>query len=120
MRLEQNTISRDWTVTHEGRRFFVDFACRDAPIPGVYDREKWRVREETDEGIEEFGACVSNGSSPEEWAKAQEHAGMIEKLIEFCLGYWEDEVSRETTEHLEEQKRLREGLHSEQETAPAR
>ena len=114
MRLEQNTISRDWTVTHEGRRFFVDFACRDAPIPGVYDREKWRIREETDEGIEEFGACVSNDSSPEEQAKAEERAGMIEKLIEFCLGYWEDEISREMTEHLEEQKRLREGLRSEQ------
>jgi len=109
MEIEANTISRCWTVVHDGRRFLVDFACSGAQILGVCDRENWRIREKTDDGVEESSAYVFSSSSPEEQKQAEENAEMIDKLIEFCLGHWEYEVSRETTEQIEMQKQRHEG-----------
>ena len=108
MEIEQNTISRDWTVTHEGRRFFVSFTDGDTQTLGLCNRDNWKIREETEDGIDEFGACIFS-SSPEEREHAREDAEMMDMLIGFCLGHWEHEVAREMTEQMEMQKRRREG-----------
>ena len=49
-----------------------------------------------------------SNSSPEEQKQAEENAEMMDKLKEFCLGHWEHEVSYETTENAEMQRRRRE------------
>jgi len=105
MEIEQNTISRDWTVVHEGRRFYVNFTNSDGQTLALCNRENWQIEEEAEDGIEELNAYVFKGSSPEEQKQAEANAEMMDKLIEFCLGHWEYEVSREMTEQMEMQKR---------------
>jgi len=105
MKIKQNTISRDCTVSHEGRRFFVNFTDSDGQTLALCNRENWQIEEETEDGIEELNAYVFKGSSPEEKEQADENAKMMDKLIEFCLGHWEYEVSREMTKQMEMQKR---------------
>ncbi len=109
MEIEQNMISRDWTVLHEGRRFFVNFTDSDGQTLALCNRNNWEVQEETDEGIEELNVYVFSDSSPEEQKQADENAEMIDRLMEFCLGHWEYEVSREMTEQMEMQKRPSDG-----------
>jgi len=109
MEIEQNTISRDWTVLHEGRRFFVNFTDSDGQTLALCNRENWQIHEETEDGIEEFGAYVFSDSSPEERERAQKNTEMIDKLIDFCLAHWENEVAWEMTENMEMQRRRLEG-----------
>ncbi len=105
MEIEQNTISRDWTVVRQGRRFFVNFTESDGQTLALCNRENWQIHEETEDGIEEFDAYVFSDSSPEEQKQAQENAAMVDELIGFCLGHWEQEVGRELTENMEMQRR---------------
>ena len=107
MEIEQNTISRDWTVLHEGRRFFVNFTNSDGQTLGLCNRENWQIHEETADEIEELSPYVFSNSSPEEQRQAEENAEMMDKLKEFCIGHWEHEVSWETTENAEIQRRRR-------------
>lgn len=101
MEIEQNTISRDWTVTHEGRRFFVNFTESDGQTLALCNRENWEVQEETEDGIVESEANLSNNSSSEEQKQAEENADVMDRLIGFCLGHWEHEVAQEMTETME-------------------
>ena len=43
MEIEQNTISRDWTVLHEGRRFFVNFTDSDGQTLALCNRDTWEM-----------------------------------------------------------------------------
>lgn len=43
MKIEQNTISRDWTVLHKGRRFFVNLTESDGQTLALCDRDKWQI-----------------------------------------------------------------------------
>lgn len=108
MEIEQNTISRDWIVVHDGRKFLVSFANSDAQMLGLCNRDNWKIREETEDDIEEFNADASD-SSLEEQTKTQEDAEMMDRLIGFCLGHWEHEVGRELTENMEMQRRRPDG-----------
>ena len=109
MRIEQNTISRDWTVVHEGRRFFVNFTESDGQTLALFNRDNWEIQEETEGRIEESDACAFGESSLEKQAKVQENAEMIDKLRDFCLAHWENEVAWEMRENMEMQRRRREG-----------
>ena len=107
MEIEQNTISRDWTVTHDGRRFFVNFTDGDTQTLGLCNRDNWKIREETEDDIEESDACVRSDCGPEQLPKG--NAEMINRLIGFCLGHWEQEVTREMTENMEMRRGRLEG-----------
>jgi hypothetical protein len=109
MKIEQNTISRDWTVLHKGRRFFVNFTESDGQTLALCNRDNWQIHEQTDDGIEEFDACVLSNSSPEEQKRAQKNAEMIDKLIRFCIANWDDRFMQDMKENLEEQRRQLEG-----------
>ena len=58
MKIEQNTISRDWTVLYKGRRFFVNFTESDGQTLALCHRDNWEISEETDDGMQEFDAHV--------------------------------------------------------------
>jgi hypothetical protein len=109
MEIEQNTISRDWTVTHEGRRFFVNFTESDGQALALCNRENWQIHEETEDGVEEFEAYVLSSSSPQEEQQAQENAAMIDELIVFCIRNWDNWFMVELRKDLEEQRRRLEG-----------
>jgi hypothetical protein len=105
MEIEQNTISRDWTVLHEGRRFYVNFTESDGQTLALCNRENWQIQKGTENGIEEFGACVFKDSSLTEREQAQENVEMIDELRDFCLAHWENEVAWEMTENMEMQNK---------------
>jgi hypothetical protein len=107
MEIEQNTISRDWTVLHEGRRFFVNFTESDGQTLALCNRGNWLVHEESDDGVEELNAYAFNDSSSEVQEQAEENAELIDKLIGFCIRHWDNGFMKELREDLEEQ---REGL----------
>jgi hypothetical protein len=105
MEIEQNTMSRDWTVVHQGRRFFVNFTESDGQTLALCNRENWQIQEETEDGIEEFNAYVFSKSSPEEQKQAQENARMIDELIVFCIRNWDNRFMAELRTDLKEQRK---------------
>jgi len=105
MEIEQNTISRDWTVLHEGRRFFVNFTESDGQTLALCNRDNWQIHEESDDRVEELNAYAFNDSRPEEREQAQENAELIDKLIGFCIRYWDNGFIKGLREELEEQRK---------------
>jgi len=81
MKIEQNTISRDWTVLYKGRRFFVNFTESDGQTLALCNRDRWQIHEESEGSIEELNACVFNKSRPEEREQTEENAKIIDQLI---------------------------------------
>jgi len=109
MKIEQNTISRDWTVLYKGRRFFVDFTESDGQTLALCNRDKWQIHEQTEDAIEELNAYVFNKSSLEERAQAEENAKIIDKLIGFCIRNLDNRFMQEVKQELEEQSKSLEG-----------
>lgn len=105
MEIEQNTISRDWTIVHEGRRFFVNFTDSDNQTLALCNRENWQIHEETEDGTEKLSPYVSENSNAIERENAPKNADIMEQLIDFCLGHWEHEVRCETAENAEMQRK---------------
>jgi hypothetical protein len=100
MKIEQNTISRDWTILHKVRRFFVNLTESDGQTLMLCNRNNWEVSEETDDGIEELNACLFKDSSAVERKQAEENAKLIEKLIDFCMENWDNEFMHEVQDEL--------------------
>jgi hypothetical protein len=73
MQLERNQISRDWTVQHEGRTFYVNYTQSDGPTLALMNRDHWEVLERTPDGPEELGIYGLAGDSKEERARVQEN-----------------------------------------------
>ena len=109
MKIEQNTISRDWIVVHRGRRFSVNFTESDGQTLALCNRENWRIREETEDGMEELSAGVLKDSSPEEQRRAGQRARTIDGLIAFCVRHWDNRflwrVRREMKERWKKPER---------------
>ena len=104
MKIEQNTISRDWIVLHNGRGFFVNFTESDGQTLMLCNRSNWKITEETGDGVQEVSACVFKGSSAAELKQADENTGLIEKLIAFCIENWDNEFMHEVQDELWGQK----------------
>ena len=95
MKIEQNIISRDWTILYRGRRFFVNFTESDGQTLALCNRDNWEIYEETEGSIEELNSCVFCNSSPAEKEQAQENAEIINKLIRFCVSKWDNNFMQE-------------------------
>jgi len=65
MQIEQNTISRDWTIDYDGRRFHVNLTESDGQTLLLCDRENWQIHEETEAGTEELHPYVLGERTPE-------------------------------------------------------
>lgn len=57
MQLEANQISRDWTILHKGRKFYVNYTDSDGHTLALMNRGNWEVLEETDDDTEEL-KCI--------------------------------------------------------------
>jgi hypothetical protein len=104
MKVEQNSIARDWTVLRGGRRFHVNFTESDGQTLALGNRDNWQVSEETEDGMEEFSVCAFNDSSPVERQRAEEAARIIDELIAFCIENWENGFMKEVKEEMERQR----------------
>ena len=109
MRIEQNTISRDWTVVHKGRRFFVNLTESDGQTLALCNRDNWEIDEETEGSIRELNAYACPGDRPGEQEQTRENAEMIDTLIGFCIRKWDNGFMQDMKENLEEQRRRLEG-----------
>lgn len=103
MKIEQNTLARDWTVLHNGRRFFVNFRESDGQTLTLCNRNNWQIHEETEESIKELTECVFHDSEPQELEQAQEDAEIIDELIGFCVADWDNKFMKELQKDLKEQ-----------------
>jgi hypothetical protein len=105
MEIEQNTISRDWTVLHQGRRFYVNFTESDGQTLALCNRENWDIQEEAEDGTDELNVYVLSNSSLEEREQAEENAGVMDKLIAYCIRNWDNVFMKELKRDLEEQRK---------------
>ena len=110
MRLETNQISRDWTVIHKGRTFYVNYTEADCQTLALCNRNNWEVWEETDDGVEELNAYVFKDDTPEERANAEENSLLKERLIRFCIENWDNKFMQELKENLQEQNEVLGGI----------
>lgn len=110
MKLETNQISRDWTVLHDGRKFYVNYTESDTQTLALCNRDKWDIREETDEGTEELEIYAFKGDSQEKQEKVKENYELMKKLIRFCIEKLDNRFMREIKEELQQQKEALESL----------
>ena len=104
MRLEVNQISRDWTILHHGRKFYVNYTESDGQTLALCNRDNWEVWEQTDEGTEELDIYVFKNDSKEKRRKAEENFEIMKKLIKFGIENWDNRFMQEIEEDLHEQK----------------
>lgn len=104
MKLEGNQISRDWTVLHAGRRFYVNYTDSDTHTLALCNRDNWEIWEETEEGVEELEIYTFSGDSPEERRRANENFTLMKKLIRFCIEYWENPFMQKIKDGMREHK----------------
>jgi len=110
MKLEVNQISRDWTILHNGRKFYVNYTESDTQTLTLCNRDNWEIWEETDEGTEELDIYAFRGDSEEKRRKAEENFKLMKKLIRFCIESWDNRFMQELKEELSEQKEALEVL----------
>ncbi|MBL7184985.1 MAG: hypothetical protein ISS70_01555 [Phycisphaerae bacterium] len=110
MQLQMNQISRDWTILHAGRKFYVNYTDSDGQTLALCNRNNWEVWEETDEGTEELDVYFSKGDTPKEQRKAENNSLLKERLIMFCIENWDSQFMQEIKAKLQEQKGLLGGI----------
>ena len=120
MEVQQNSVSRDWTVLHEGRLFHVNFTESDGQTLALLNRDNWEVSEETEDGMEEFSACVFNDSSPTERKQAEKRVRIIDELVAFCIENWDNEFMRQLQDDLRTQRAMLRGSRAERGMQKAR
>jgi hypothetical protein len=110
MQLELNQISRDWTVLHEGRTFYVNYTESDGQTLALLNRDNWEVWEQTEEGTEELDVYAFRGDSDQKREEARENFEIMKRLIRFCIENWDNGFLQEVKEDLQEQKEALEAL----------
>ena len=104
MQLETNQISRDWTILHNGRTFYINYTEADCQTLALCNRGNWEVWEETDDGTEELNEYSFKDNTPEQRKQAQKNAHLKRKLIRFCIDNWDNPFMQEIKEQFLEQK----------------
>ena len=100
MQIEQNIISRDWTIVHQGRRFYVNFIESDGQTLALCNRDHWQISEETEDGVVEFSVYIFKDSTLEERKIAEENCKLMAVLIAFCVDNWDNEFMHEVQDEL--------------------
>ena len=108
MKIEQNTLSRDWILTHEGRRFYVNFTESDGQTLAMMNRDNWEITEETDDGDIELNGLVFSSMTQQERQKAADDAKLVKAVIIHCIENWDNDfmqqLSLDLVAHADNQK----------------
>lgn len=110
MQLETNQISRDWTILHNSRKFYVNYTESDGQTLALCNRNNWEVWEETDDGTEELDVYLSKGDTPRERARVEENSLLKERLTRFCIENWDSQFMQKIKAKLQEQKEILGGI----------
>ena len=106
MELKANHISRDWTVMHNGRRFYVNYTDSDEQTLTLMNRDYWEVLEEIDDDTEELNVYAFKGSNRKERMLAAKNAKLKEELVKFCIENWDNSFIQQIKEEMAELLRL--------------
>jgi hypothetical protein len=106
MELEANQISRDWTILHKGRRFFVNYTDSDIHTLALMNRSNWEVLEERDDDTEELNIYVFKNSTRKERKRAKKNARLKEQLVKFCIKNWDNDFIQQIKNEIAEQAEL--------------
>jgi len=106
MQLEANQISRDWTILHGGRKFYVNFTESDGQTLALMNRDNWEVLEETDDGPEELNVYVFKDDTLKKRELAAKNTRLKERLVRFCIENWDNDFIRQIREEITEQAQL--------------
>jgi hypothetical protein len=101
MKLEFNQISRDWTILHKGRKFYVNYTDSDGQTLALLNRDNWEILEETDDGTEELDVYSFKNSTPQQKKIAEENIRLAEALIKFCIKNWDNKFMQEIKKEME-------------------
>jgi hypothetical protein len=110
MQLERNQISRDWTVLHEGRTFYVNYTKSDGQTLALMNRDNWEILEETEDGTEELNVYGCRDDTAEERETVRKNSELMERLIRFCVENWDNRFMQAIKQDLREQKKALESL----------
>jgi len=88
VKIEQNIISRHWTVLHQGKKFYVNFTESDGQTLLLCNRDNWEVLEESEDCIEELDC------------RDKENIGLLEELLAFCIDNWDNEFMHELLDDI--------------------
>jgi hypothetical protein len=102
MQLEANQISRDWTILHKGRTFYVNYTDSDGHTLALMNRSNWEVLEERDDDTEELNVYVFNASTRKERKLAAKNALLKEELVKFCIENWENSFIQQIKKEMAE------------------
>jgi hypothetical protein len=106
MQLEANQISRDWTILHGGRKFYVNYTESDGQTLALLNPDNGEVLEETDDGPEELNVYVFKDDTPKGREIAAKNALLKEKLVKFCIENWDNSFIQEIKKEITEQAQL--------------
>ena len=106
MQMEANQISRDWTILHDGRKFYVNYTESDGQTLALMNRDNWEVLEETEDGPEELNMYVFKDDTPKEREIATKNTLLKEKLVKFCIKNWDNNFIQEIRKEITEQAQL--------------
>jgi len=95
MQLESNQISRDWTILHKGKRFYVNYTYSDGQTLALLNRDNWEIFEETDNGTEELDVYIFSDATPQQKKVAEKNIRLAEELIKFCAINWDNKFMQE-------------------------
>ena len=110
MELKANQISRDWTIMHKGRKFYVNYTDSDEQTLALMNRDYWEVLEEIDDDTEELNVYTFKGSTRKERMLAAKNAKLKEELVKFCIENWDNDFIHQIKKEMAEQVELLERL----------
>ena len=110
MRLTQSQLSRDWTIEHEGRTFYVNYTQSDGQTLALLNRDNWEVWEQTEDGTEELNIYGFSDDTAEQRKIVHENSELMKRLIRFCIANWDNGFLQRIVEDLHEQKEALETL----------
>ena len=102
MQLETNQISRDWTILHNGRKFYVNYTDSDGQTLVLLNRDNWEIWEQTDEETEELDVYSFSTDTPQQKKTVEENIRLADELIKFCIKNWDNKFMQEIKKDMEQ------------------
>jgi len=103
MNIEGNRISRDWTILHNGRKFYVNYTESDSHTLALLNRDNWEVSEEVDGDIEELNVYEFDDDTARQRQIKRQNTLLKEKLIRFCIENWDNRFMHGIKEQMQNQ-----------------
>ena len=85
IKLEQTLLIKHFTVEHNGKTYYVEYANSDGYSAYLSNRFDWEI---LDEELEELCLCEFQDDTKEEKEQIKNNAKLMNKLIFFCIRHF--------------------------------